>query len=246
MSTWSNEAVAILDVGDAHIHYSEHGSGFPVLALAPGGMRSAAAVWERMPWNPIAELASTHRVIAMDQRNAGASTAPVTGAESWATYTADHLALLDHLGVDQFHVAGMCIGGSFVLGLLQAAPRRVDRAVVLQPIGLDGNREAFRELFDKWAAELTPQHPEASGAEWTAYREAMYGGDDVLFSVPESFLATITAPLLVLQGNDLHHPPTASRLLASTVRDARLLERWKDPTDLPAARATIAEFLADS
>ncbi|MGH3867632.1 MAG: alpha/beta fold hydrolase [Pseudonocardiaceae bacterium] len=237
--------MAILELGDARIHYSEHGSGFPVLVLAPGGMRSAAAFWERTPWNPIAELATTHRVIVMDQRNAGASTAPVTGTESWATYTADHLALLDHLGVDRFHVAGMCIGGPFVLGLLQAKPQRVTRAVVLQPIGLDGNREAFRERFDEWAAELAPQHPEAGPAEWAAYRESLYGGEDVLFSVPESFLATITAPLLVLQGDDLPHPRSASRLLASTVPGATLVERWKDPADLPAARATIAKFLAN-
>ena len=47
-----------------------------------------------------------------------------------------------------------------------------------------------------------------------------------------------------LQGADLHHPTSASRLLAASVPGARLVERWKDPADLPATRATIAEFLA--
>lgn len=241
---WLTGPVAILEHDGGHIHYTDHGAGFPVLALAPGGMRSAATYWERAPWNPVVELAATHRVITMDQRNAGGSTAPVTGTETWATYTADHLALLDHLGVDRFAVVGMCIGGPFILGLLVAAPERVARAVVLQTIGLDGNRQAFHEMFDTWAAEMAPDHPEAGPEQWAAYRDGMYGGGDVLFSVPESALASITAPVLVLQGDDEYHPRGSSRLLADRLPDARFVERWKDPADLPAARAAIAEFLA--
>jgi pimeloyl-ACP methyl ester carboxylesterase len=183
-------------------------------------------------------------VITMDQRNAGDSWAPVTGDESWASYTDDQLALLDHLGVDRFHVVGMCIGGPFILGLLQAAPERVDRVVALQTIGQDGNREAFEDLFDGWAAELAPQHPEAGPAEWAGYRKGMYEVDHVLFSVPESFLPTITSPMLVLQGSDPHHPRSASRLLASSVPGATLIERWKGAVELPAARQAITAFLA--
>jgi pimeloyl-ACP methyl ester carboxylesterase len=236
--------VPTFERGDVRIQYAEHGSGFPVLALAPGGMRSAGALWDRAPWNPVAALASTHRVITMDQRNAGGSWAPVTGTESWESYTADQLALLDHLGVDRFHAVGMCIGGPFLLGLLRAVPERVERVVALQPIGLDDNAEAFDGIFDDWAAEQAPQHPEAGPAEWAAYRKALYGGDDVLFSVPESFLPTVTAPVLVLQGNDLYHPRSASRLVASAIPGARLVERWKASADLPAAAEAIAEFLA--
>jgi pimeloyl-ACP methyl ester carboxylesterase len=232
--------MATFERDGAVLHYSEYGSGFPLLALAAGGMRSAGVFWERAPWNPVAELAGTHRVIVMDQRNAGASTAPVTGTENWATYTADHLALLDHLGVDRFAVAGMCIGGPFVLGLLQAAPSRVERAVVLQSIGLDGNRSSFHEMFDGWAADIADSHPEAGPAEWAAYRAGMYDGDDVLFSVPTAFLPTITAPLLVLQGDDVYHPSSASRLVAGSVPGARFVEQWKDDPGLPAM---IAEFL---
>lgn len=236
--------MATFEHSGATLHYREYGSGFPVLALAPGGMRSAAALWDGAPWNPVTELAATHRVIVMDQRNAGASTAPVTGTESWATYTADQLALLDHLGVDEFAAVGMCIGGPFVLGLQQAAPTRLTRAVLLQPIGLDANRDAFEAMFDGWAAGIAPDHPEAGPSAWAAYRDALYGGDDVLFSIPTAALATITTPLLVLQGADLYHPTSASRLIADTVPGAALVERWRDEADLPAARSAISAFLA--
>jgi pimeloyl-ACP methyl ester carboxylesterase len=151
--------VPVLQRDDVHIEYQDHGSGFPVLALAAGGMRSASSYWDQGPWNPVKELAGSYRVITMDQRNAGSSTAPVTGKESWATYTADQLAVLDHLGIDRFHVVGMCIGGPFILGLLNAAPHRVAGAVILQSIGLDDNRDAFREMFNSWMARPSAEAP---------------------------------------------------------------------------------------
>ncbi len=234
----------IFSQGDVRLAYVEQGSGPVVLLIAPGGMRSAASWWDRAPWNPVEHLAGTHRVNAMDKRNAGSSTAPVTGTETWSTYTADQLALLDHLGVDSFAVLGMCIGGPYALGLAAAAPERVTGVVALQTIGLDGNRHAFEESFDAWAAELAPQHPEADAATWASYRSGMYADDHTLFSVPDAELGSITTPLLVLPGDDLHHPRRASDLLASAVPGARVVERWKDPVDVPAARSAVAEFLA--
>jgi pimeloyl-ACP methyl ester carboxylesterase len=229
---------------DTEIHYEEHGTGFPVLTLAPGGMRSFGDMWAKMPWNPVAELSGDYRVITMDQRNAGLSTAPVTGEEGWDTYTADQLALLDHLGIERCHVVGMCIGGAFILKLLTTAPERFARAVPLQPIGLDGNRQAFHDMFDAWAEEVRPSHPEAGDDAWAAYRSAMYDVEDPLFSVPDSALPSIATPMLVLRGDDQYHPRKASELLAATAPNARLIERWKDPEHLPSATEAIAEFLA--
>ena len=90
----------------------------------------------------------------MDQRNAGKSTAPVSGEDGWHTYTADHLALLDHLGIEKTHILGGCIGGPYCLGLIQTAPNRVASAVLQQSIGLENNRDVFYGLFDEWAGEI--------------------------------------------------------------------------------------------
>lgn len=155
-----------------------------MLLLAPGGMRSSIDAWDRAPWNPIEQLAPHYRVIAMDQRNAGRSVAQVRASDGWATYAQDQLALLDHLGVQRAHVLGMCIGGAFIVRLLRDAPQRIGAAVLLQPIGLDGNRSAFHEIFDTWAAERSPQHPEAGQRDWAGFREGMYGGDDPVDRVP--------------------------------------------------------------
>ena len=94
------------------IYYEESGQGFPVLLFAPGGMRSAIKYWHESEFKAIEELSGAFRVIAMDQRNAGQSIAPVSGSDNWDTYTSDHVALLDHLGIQKTHVMGGCIGGA--------------------------------------------------------------------------------------------------------------------------------------
>lgn len=238
-------AMATFTRGDVTIHHEDNGSGFPVLLLAPGGMRSAIPFWDNAPWHPITQLADSYRVIGMDQRNAGRSRAPVTGAEGWGSYATDQLALLDHLGIRRCHVVGMCIGGSFIVNLLRSAPDRFAAAVAMQPIGLDGNRDAFEEMFDGWAAEIAPDHPEADAGTWARYRSSMYGGDHPLFSVPTAELASIAHPMLVLRGDDRFHPRSASELLAREVPDATLVERWKGEADRPAARSAVDRFLAE-
>ena len=228
---------------ETSIYYEEHGSGFPLLLLAPGGPRSSIPMWDKVAWNPLEELAAEYRVIAMDQRNAGQSFAKVTGEETWATYTADQLGLLDHLGVDRFHVLGMCIGGSFIAALATAAPERVAAAVVAQTIGQENNLETFRAAFDEWVADIRPAHPEADDDHWLRYWNSLYVNENRLFSVSEAELAAIRMPLVVLHGDDVYHPASASRALAEAVPGSTHIEHWKEPERLPAARAAVAEFL---
>jgi pimeloyl-ACP methyl ester carboxylesterase len=229
--------------GDVKLYYEEHGKGFPLLLIAPGGMRSAVSFWEKTPWNAITQLAQHYRVIAMDQRNAGQSSAPIRATDSWPVYTEDQLALMDHLGVDRFHAAGMCIGGSYCMGLIQAAPQRVASAVLFQPIGLLDNRQAFFDMFDGWAKELQPTHPEANAAAWASFKQTMYGGD-FLFNVSREFVKRCTTPLLVLLGNDMYHPEATSRDIVALAPNATLIERWKEPEHQAAAKAAIEKFLA--
>jgi pimeloyl-ACP methyl ester carboxylesterase len=229
--------------GDIHLYYEEHGEGFPLLMIAPGGMRSSVSFWDKAPWNPIPKLAAHYRVIAMDQRNAGRSKAPIRATDGWRVYTEDQLALLDHLGVSRFHVAGMCIGGSYIMGLIEAAPQRVVSAVLFQPIGIDDNRQAFLDMFDGWAKEEQAAHPEADAATWESFKQNMYGSDFV-FSVSRDFVKRCPTPLLVLLGNDVYHPQTTSRDVASLAPNAQLIERWREPEHQAAAEAAVERFLA--
>lgn len=230
--------------GDVKLYYEEQGEGFPILLIAPGGMRSSVGFWERTPWNPVEHLSPHYRVIAMDQRNAGRSTAPVSATDGWETFTNDQLALMDHLGCDRFHVAGMCIGGSYIMALAAAAPERVASGVVFQTIGIDDNIKAFFEMFESWEDEIRGAHPEVDAAGWEQFKRNMYDTDKFLFTADEAETAACTTPLLVLLGNDLYHPESSSRKLAQLAPNATLVEHWKEPEHHEAAMKAVADFLA--
>ena len=222
------------------LYYEEHGDGFPVLLFAPGGMRSAVGFWEGGPFNPITALAPHFRVIAMDQRNAGQSIAPVSPDDGWHSYTSDHIALMDHLGIERTHVLGGCIGGPYCLGLMQAAPGRVAAAVLQQTIGLDNNRELFYEMFQTWADAIKDTHPEADEAAWQRFKSNMYDGE-FDFNVGREFVATCNVPMLVLMGDDAYHPQVTSREIAEIAPNATLVEQWRSPEDGTVEK--VIEFL---
>jgi pimeloyl-ACP methyl ester carboxylesterase len=237
--------VTTFERGPLSLEYATRGDGPAILLLAPGGLRaSRIEMWANAPWNPIDALADRFRVVAMDQRNTGTSFAPITGHDGWSTYADDQLALMDHLGIDRFSVMGMCIGGAFIMRLIADAPDRVAAAVSMQPIGLDSNRAEFLAMYALWREGIETEHPEASDADWDGLCTNLFGGDDLLWSVPDALLPGVTTPLLVLQGDDVYHPRRASTQLAALVPAATLVERWKDPDDQPAARAAVDAFLA--
>lgn len=236
--------MAIYARESASIYYEDSGENLPaVLLLAPGGMKSSTKFWEGTPWDPREHLNGLYRVIAMDQRNAGSSTAVVSGKDSWHTYTADQLGLMDHLNIGRFHAAGMCIGGPYCMGLIEAAPDRIASATLFQSIGLDENRDAFYAMFDDWARDLQSKMPDVSSEAWLSFRENMYGSEKVLFNVDEVFVSECSTPLMVLMGDDLYHPQSTSRMLAETAPNATLIESWKGGIDREMAMRSCLEFL---
>jgi pimeloyl-ACP methyl ester carboxylesterase len=229
--------------GTRSIHYDIEGDGYPVLLIAPGGMRSANDLWSNMPWNPRTTLSGDYRVIGMDQRNAGRSTAPVSANDGWDTYTADQLALLDHLGIERCHVVGMCIGGPYIMNLLTTAPDRFSSAVLLQPVGISDNRDALYEMFDQWAAAIAPQHPDVTESDWHAFRSNMWDGEFVLTATPDEVAACDT-PMLVAMGNDLYHPSSTSREVADRAPNSTFVESWKEGDALGEFDGVARGFLA--
>ena len=97
----------------------------PVLVLS----NSLGATMEM--WDPQADaLAERFRLVRYDQRGHGGSETP-PGPYSIEDMGRDVLGLLDHLGVDRAHVAGLSLGGMAAMWLGFNAPERVDRLVLL-------------------------------------------------------------------------------------------------------------------
>jgi pimeloyl-ACP methyl ester carboxylesterase len=227
----------------AAIYYEEYGSGYPVVLFAPGGMRSSIEFWSKSPFDPTKELASDFRVIAMDQRNAGKSHAPLSANNGWESYAADHIGLLDHLKISRCHLMGGCIGSSYCLGVIKSASDRVSAAVLQNPIGLsEKNRAMFRAMFDGWAEALQPSHAEIDEAGLRAFRERMYGGDFV-FSVSRDFVRSVRTPLLILMGSDDYHPTPTSEEIARLAPNAQLIRDWKTPDVIPTTIERVRQFL---
>jgi pimeloyl-ACP methyl ester carboxylesterase len=230
----------------ASIYYEEFGQGFPILTFAPAGLQSVIDVWSHPAAliNPVTEFAAQFRVIAMDQRNAGGrSHAPITARDGWHSYAADHVALLDHLGIDQCHLYGQCIGGSFIMSLLKAAPQRIACAVLAQPIGRVGPMPASRSArFEAWAATLT-DHPEATPQVLDAFYRNLYGPGFV-YSVDRDFVSGCRTPCLVLAGNDEAHPVAISEEVATLLPRAEFIREWKEGPALAPARVRVMQFLS--
>ncbi len=232
----------VFERGETRIHWWEAGAGYPVLLFAPGGMRSAAALWGDSPFDPRRELAQSFRVISMDQRNAGRSTAPVTADDGWHTYAADHLALLDHLAIETCHVMGGCIGSSYCLGVLAADASRVSAAVLQNPIGRHENRALFHAMFDSWAEALMEERDDVHADALPPFRERMYGGG-FTFNVDRDFVAGLETPLLILAGDDAYHPRPVAEEIASLAPRSELILEWKSEDAAPAAAAKVRAFL---
>jgi pimeloyl-ACP methyl ester carboxylesterase len=244
----------VMDNNGVSIYYELHGNGYPLVLFAPGGMNSMAQMWfehpdlpgQPMSWiDPRRELADRYQVVAMDQRNAGQSTAPVRPSDGWPTYTSDHLALLNHLGIGTTHVMGGCIGSSYCLGVGQAAPDRVTAAVLQNPIGLStDNRKLFFEMFDRWAEEVR-SNTGVDEAVLDSFKQNMFGGDFV-FSVSREFVRNCRVPLLVLAGNDPFHPREVAEEIADLAPSARLVLDWAGPERYASTAALVREFLDDN
>ncbi|MBT3906246.1 MAG: alpha/beta hydrolase [Rhodospirillales bacterium] len=243
----------VLKLDDAEIHYQEFGSGYPLVLFAPGGMRSRMEMWwaanapngSPKPWNNWTEvLASQYRVIAMDQRNAGASKGGIEADHGWHTYAADHLALLDHLGIGRCNVLGVCIGPSFCMKLLETAPDRINALVLQNPVGLHPEFPTyFQDGFVEWADDLCNARPELDRAAVQSFGDNMWNHDFV-YSVDRDFVRNIDLPAIVMPGNDTPHPAVIGIEVADILPGAERLMDWKGPDYGEPQRHKVVEFLA--
>jgi pimeloyl-ACP methyl ester carboxylesterase len=234
-----------IERGDATIYYEEHGSGSPLLLLAPGGLNSTVDFWSRMPINPI-EAFSTDgfRIIAMDQRNAGRSSGPLETSDPWTMYADDQLAVLDHLGIDQFMAIGCCIGCSFIFQLVEQAPRRIVAGVLMQPIGHDDTNDGVfgPEMWTPWGQNLIDKGAGFDLETLNAFGHGLFDPDFV-FSVSRDFLKSARTPLLLLYGSDHAHPRGVSVQIDGLLPNAETIERWRDADVVPEVTERIRHFL---
>lgn len=244
--------MATLKIETGELHYELRGSedAYPVLLFAPGFLSSRIERWRTNPakpgvpqaWrDPIPVLEPHFRIVALDVRNAGASWAAIGPDYDWASYTADHLALLRHLGIRRCHVMGGCIGVSFALALEEAAPGTVSALVLQNPIGLsETNRNAVDEEVRQWVDGLR-RRPDVDPTLLEAAARRMFA-TDFIFSVTREFVGRCNVPTLLMPGDDTMHPASVSDDLARLTK-AEVIAPWKGEGHRDAAMERTRDFL---
>src|SRR5687767_7528754 len=146
-------ATATLD--GIETYYEVHGSGIPILMFAPGGFDATIDKWRvASAWMGIdaAEaLAAEHSVILYDRRECGQSGGRVERL-SWASYTRQGKALLDHLKLDSAWIMGGCMGCSVALAFGVHYPEATRGLLLHWPVGgyrwKVNSRERFQRHYD--------------------------------------------------------------------------------------------------
>jgi pimeloyl-ACP methyl ester carboxylesterase len=245
------DAMPELSRPDGEICYRVFGEGYPVLLFAPGGLRSRMGMWRTPPDGPAwpwvdwtqALPAAGFTAVAMDQRNAGKSRADIGPDHGWSSYAADHLALMDHLGFERFHVLGGCIGGSFCLAAAEAAPDRVTAMVLQNPIGLHPEHpEFFADMHAEWSREIRAARAELSDEALAAFGRNMWDRDFV-FCVDRAFVRACRIPALLMPGTDIPHPAATSTELAALLPNVEVLAGWRGPEHLAEQERRVVGFL---
>lgn len=229
------------------IYYETFGEGFPILTFAPAGLQSVIDVWHQpsVPVNPITEFVGEFKVIVMDQRNAGGqSRVPITSQDNWDSYTADHIAVLDHLEIEQCHLYGQCIGGPFILNMIKAQPHRIVSSVLAQPIGrVELALPPRTERFNMWARALS-DHPEATEQVLDSFYQNLYA-PGFAYCVNRAFVSSCQIPCLVLAGNDEAHPYAIAEEIAQLLHHGEFIAEWKEGSALELAKIRMKKFLVD-
>jgi 3-oxoadipate enol-lactonase len=231
----------IARAGRYEIAYEEQGEGPPLLLIH--GLAGDHRAWlpQMSAWR------ERYRVIAPDNRGAGAST-QVDEPISTRDMALDMLALLDAIGVDGAHIVGRSMGGAIAQHMALMAPGRVRSLVLCASFAkLDAfgarvlaNMREVLELTGSWAtharhsvrnfvsAEFFDAHPEEVRAI-----EALIGAEQRLPAcyirqnhacLEHDTLASlggIRCPTLVLSGGrDPICPPICARGMVDAIPGA--------------------------
>ena len=232
------------DVNGARIHYVVQGQGSPVLLIH--GYPLSGELFSK---NRDA-LSQSHKVITIDLRGFGKSTAPAEDPGSLQTYAKDALAVLDTLNVPKAVIGGMSMGGPIVFEMYRTAPERFNGMILIDtianPAGIVeqhiwkgmaqkavtyGPQSLVGELLkDMLTGETRQKLPDQAMFLGGLVKQASVAGDvagaNVLATRPDSVptLKTITVPTLILEGReDTVYPPEFSEKMHQNIAGSTLV-----------------------
>lgn len=126
------------------LHYLDVGSGFPLLL-------GHSYLFDLNMWAPQFEaLAKRYRLIVPDLWGHGDSPALPAGRNSLSDIAADHLALMDHLDIEEFGIVGLSVGGMWGAELAALAPERVKVLALMDSYWATKRRRRGSAIWACW------------------------------------------------------------------------------------------------
>ena len=239
-----------LDRPDGRIRYEVHGAGFPVLLFAPGGLRSRLEMWPSPPGGPARPWVDWTRAlpeagftaIAMDQRNAGESRTEIRADHGWHTYRRRPPGADGPPWLPAFHVLGGCIGGSFCLKAIEAAPDRVPpRCCRTRSAGIPNTPGTSPTAMPNGAASSAPP-----GRNWTKRRwpaSAATCGTTISSSASARLRSRLPGADHAAARHRHPAPAATSTELAALLPGVEVLTEWRGPEHLEQQRSRVVDFL---
>lgn len=233
--------------------YREMGEGRPLILLP--GLNGDATLWlhhgqaERI-------AARGHRVIMPDFRGYGGSAKPHDpAAYPLDVLTDDGLALLDHLGLDDYDLGGYSLGGRIVVRMLVrgATPARavVAGQGLRQVLGAEGGAGSFMRRVLTGLGTFEPGSPEEQAEQWLRTNDtdpvALLHVLNSIAGTPVEAVGQIQVPTLVLMGADDERAASLDQLVTALPWGTRAVVPGDHGTAIssPEFTAAIVDFLTD-
>lgn len=196
---------------DIHLHFTEQGTGFPLLLLHGNGEDGTYFVHQ------MEAFSRDRRVIALDTRGHGQSprgTAPFTLDQ----FAADLLAFMDRQGLDRADILGFSDGGNIALLFALRHPERVRRLVLnganLDPKGVKTPVQLPIVLGYRLASLFKNPRAQAHAELLSLMVNEPH--------IPPAALGRLTMPVLVITGTNDMIREDHTRLIAASIPGARL------------------------
>ena len=138
-------------------HYEVRGRGPPLLMFSPGGFDATIEKWSAIgvyaKTKLLDALVANCTCILFDRRECGHSGGRIERV-TWQHYVAQGKGLLDHLGIEQAHVMGGCMGCAPVAGFAAAHPQATLSMTLIWPVGGAKYRIAGQLRFARHLAHV--------------------------------------------------------------------------------------------
>lgn len=221
------------------IHFEDKGprAGTPLIFV--NSLGTDLRIWDEV----VERLSLAHRCVSFDKRGHGLSDSP-PGPYTLEQQTDDVLALADHLGITQFVLAGVSIGGLIALGVASRHSDRVAALILCDTAARLGTAKSWAEriemvqnlgmpsiadaIMDRW---FSPTFRADRPAELAGWRNMFLRADPLGYTASCATLrdtdltteaGSIAMPVLVVAGSaDASTPPDLVEETARLIPSAR-------------------------